>query len=133
MDDTIDLASKSNVSAHSSKYGRAPTPERLAAPRSALGEENGGSKARVSESTAKDTSAQSDFVQPSVTGTNSTIMHMNLSTEAFVKRELEKRHPSREEKKEDDFGGKKGTMASDEDWLDEMVSSIQQRKFAHVL
>jgi hypothetical protein len=143
---TATAASKNHISAKSPKYGRAPTPERMTPPRSALGEENGDRRfkdedkssgprdpgaANNSRDVSMDNGATSDFVPPSTTGTNSTIMHMNLSTEVFVKRELERRQ-GREEKKEEDVGpvggvdehNSKPTMASDEDWLDELVSRI---------
>jgi hypothetical protein len=63
-----------------------------------------------------DTGVNSSAVQPSVTNSNSTIMHTNISAEQFMKRELN-RHLAREEKKEEN-------LASDDDWLDSMVSSI---------
>lgn len=56
----------------------------------------------------------SDYIQASVTNTNSTIMHMNLSAEKFIKQAV-----AREEKKEDPE-----TLASDEDWLDSVVSTV---------
>jgi hypothetical protein len=85
-----------------------------------------------------ETWAMSNFVPAFTTGTNSTIMHMNLSTEAIVKWELERRQ-GRDKKKEEDIGQPVGggavkvksskqqppTMASDDDWLDEMVCWIE--------
>eukprot|EP00934_Nitzschia_sp_Nitz4_P009069 Nitzschia sp. Nitz4//scaffold24_size164493//44140//46958//NITZ4_002316-RA/size164493-snap-gene-0.2-mRNA-1//1//CDS//3329544078//9059//frame0 len=59
--------------------------------------------------------AVSEMGQPSVSGTNSTIMHMNLSAGNFVQREME-RHMTRDEKKEED----PRRLVSDEDWLDDM-------------
>lgn len=67
--------------------------------------------------TSMDTGVSSSIVQPSVTNTNSTIMHTNISAEQFMKRELN-RHLGREEKKEEN-------LASDDDWLDDMVSKTQ--------
>ena len=66
---------------------RAPTPERM----DPVGASSRGGAVA---------SNKSDVFQPSVTGTNSTIMHMNLSTENFMKRDMERRQ-AREEKKED--------------------------------
>ena len=60
-----------------------------------------------------DTGVNSNAVQPSVTNSNSTIMHTNLSADQFMKRELN-RHLAREEKKEE-------SLPSDTDWLDKMV------------
>ena len=62
-----------------------PSPERM---------EPTGSSGRTGNS------SKSDVFQPSVTGTNSTFVHMNLSTETFMKRDSERRQ-AREEKKED--------------------------------
>ena len=63
--------------------------------------------------------AISDVGQPSVTGTNSTIMHMNLSTEMYIKKELERRQTqAREEKKEEN----NPDLSCDDDWLDSLVS-----------
>jgi hypothetical protein len=64
-----------------------------------------------------DTTGTSDYIQASVTNTNSTIMHMNLSAEKFMKQVV-----GREEKKEDP-----DTLPSDEDWLDSLVS-IQTKR-----
>lgn len=114
--------SQASSSVLSPKYGAQPTPEQLISPHvdaqkdryvmpetpDAAGDTN---EADVSMDTGT-----SDYVQPSVTNTNSTVMHMNLSADTFVKRELARR-VGREEKKEDPE-----TMASDEDWLDNMVS-----------
>ena len=60
-----------------------------------------------------DTGVNSSAVQPSVTNSNSTIMHTNLSADQFMKRELN-RHLAREEKKEE-------SLPSDTDWLDKLV------------
>ena len=117
---------ESNVSSSilSPKYGMAPTPENLISPQSLTG----GPKDRymlpdtpnaVEGTNVADVSMDtgtSDFVQPSVTNTNSTVMHMNLSGDTFMKRELVRR-VAREEKKEDP-----DILASDEDWFDSLVS-----------
>ena len=136
LDDTLNLHVKSQaVPVKSPKYGQAPTPERLSSPRSALGEKAEDKSSSVatrdpdavnqSLATPMDVGATSDYVQPSVTGTNSTIMHMNLSTEAFVKREFERTLGRSDEKKEEDVRPVGPTLASDEDWLDELVSRIR--------
>jgi hypothetical protein len=65
----------------------------------------------------------------SLTGTNSTIMHMNLSADKFMTRAMDRRQ-GREEKKEEgerpvpgedaDERGPVAHLSSDEDWLDEL-------------
>jgi hypothetical protein len=67
--------------------------------------------------------AASDVMQASVTGTNSTVMHMNLSTttDKFMKRDLERRQQqaaqAREEKKEDPVDVSNAVLAEEENQL----------------
>ena len=68
-------------------------------------------KLNTKSSTKAEVVGTSDYVPASVTDTNSTIMHMNVSAEKLMKRVV-----GREEKKEDPE-----TLPSDEDWLDSMV------------
>lgn len=134
-------ASKSAISIASSKYGRPPTPECLLSPRSAMtptnedvmDDENANptDPAAVSTTTSPvdpptddvaftGVAATSDVVQPSVAGTNTTILHMNLSTEKYMKREMERRRDAAAAAAGDEK--KEGNLVSDEDWLDELVS-----------
>jgi hypothetical protein len=112
-------ASKQPSKVLSPKYGGAPTPEQIRSPRSALEENEGKEEDEIGDviNEALEAGAPSDVVPPSVTGTNSTIMHMNLSADRFMNREMERR-TDLDEKKEDEVA-----LVSDEDWLDEMVST----------
>jgi hypothetical protein len=156
LDDELDLHlatssgtnSKNHLSAlmaSSPKYGRAPTPEQMRSPRSTAileedeeddddDDEEASSFIDTPEDafdaleTSLDNNTVSDFVPPSTTGTNSTIGHTNLSAEKFMKRELERR-VGRDEKKEEEVRQDSkpiSSLASDEDWLDELVSQSFQ-------
>jgi hypothetical protein len=61
--------------------------------------------------------AGSEIMQPSVAASNTTIPHTNMSPKTFSK--SRDHHMLADEKKEDPM---LSTMASDEDWLDEIVS-----------
>jgi hypothetical protein len=126
---------QSVVSSKSPKYGRAPTPEyhrQHGIPEEEeldkeLAEWDTVRSAEENAGVLESTTAPSDIVPPSVTGTNSTVMHMNLSANTFMKRDDERRQ-AREEKKEEHLSAKEAAittnpnLASDEDWLDAEVS-----------
>eukprot|EP00339_Tiarina_fusa_P025731 CAMPEP_0117004742 /NCGR_PEP_ID=MMETSP0472-20121206/5600_1 /TAXON_ID=693140 ORGANISM="Tiarina fusus, Strain LIS" /NCGR_SAMPLE_ID=MMETSP0472 /ASSEMBLY_ACC=CAM_ASM_000603 /LENGTH=1102 /DNA_ID=CAMNT_0004705771 /DNA_START=220 /DNA_END=3528 /DNA_ORIENTATION=+ len=146
---TASKSTRSGFSARSPKYGRAPTPERqrLISPRSAHGEEENDMAEHMEHSasirSSMDPAAADPAMelssssrpnseygqQPSLTGTTSTIMHMNLSAGKFMTREMDRRQ-GREEKKEEDVSrsiaedvderGPVPHLSSDEDWLDEL-------------
>lgn len=133
-------------SASSSKYGRPPTPEAFRSTRNALAPsleeelmdrqqrhekltEQENKMAHLENSSAAfSVAAGSETVQPSETGTNSTIPRMNLSADKFIKKQkqsAENRGIDDDEKKEEDMRGP-SALASDEDWLDELVSRMRE-------
>jgi hypothetical protein len=140
----------SGFSAASSKYGRPPTPEGFRSPRNGLAptfeeelldrqqrsekqhEQENTKPAPDSESGASNAAATSEVMQPSVAGSNSTILHKNLSAGTFVN-QLKPYPESRssgfvdDEKKEEHTRDPSG-LSSDEDWLDELV----RQKYKHL-
>lgn len=150
---------KSAISAYSvassAKYGRPPTPEELSNLSQRRGLEPTSSDGDMSEETKRQQQLQqeqeeekengnpgvgtetqsdsnftgSDIMQASVAGTNSTILRTNFSHSKVAKLHQQKRISSliADEKKEDPV---LSTMASDEDWLDEVVS--MERSFSRL-
>ena len=155
-DDELDLilsstgsASKSKQGAFASpKYGRAPTPERVRMLNSSPGKNqmeademvDTGRTARTPDPAETEMNdsinsrAPSDYGQTSLAGTGTTVMHMNLSAEKFVKREMDRRQELEEKKEEDvrrsmgagsDGHGPLPHLSSDEDWLDNLGQPIR--------
>jgi hypothetical protein len=112
---------KNNAKANNNKYGRAPSPETRRRHVQAQNEQdNNEATAETGTSTtipipSRDPEESLTDVGPSVAGTTSTIMHMNLSAEKLLER-----RQAREEKKEEP----QSNMACDDDWLDDQVRTI---------
>ena len=99
---------------NASKYSRAPSPETRRRHLETQNEQDDEADTSANTSRDPDTSF-TDAGQPSVAGTNSTIMHMNLSSAVLMER-----RQAREEKKEEP----QSMMACDDDWLDDQVRTI---------
>lgn len=119
--DNSNLETPISDTIRSPKYGAPPTPEEMISTRSSTTSNNDRFEKNAPIDTNDAQEDQGDMPassevgnQPSVTGTNSTIMHMNLSAQTFMKRHLA-RNLTQDEKKEDP-----STLASDEDWLDDL-------------
>jgi hypothetical protein len=108
---SMDNSTMDNSTAKTSKYGRAPSPETR---RQNLETQEEQDKAET-PLMSRDPDASFTDTGPSVAGTTTTIMHMNLSAEKLVER-----RQAREEKKEEP----PSMMACDDDWLDDMVRTV---------